>query len=86
MIEKKKIPGAEILFETNDIALAAYLKIKGLNIKKIYSAGKKIIFSFIDAQDRKKWIDDYFNGNARVDPLMYKDAMRNLKTYTFNRR
>ena len=85
-MEKKKIPGAELLFETNDIALAAYLKIQGLNIKKIYSMGKKTIFSFIDVPDRKKWIDDYFNGNARVDPLMYKDAMRNLKTYTFNRR
>lgn len=81
-----KIPGAELLFETNDIALAAYLKICGLNIKKIYSVGKKTIFSFFDVADRQKWIDEYFNGKAKVDPLLYKDAMRNLKTYTFNRR
>ena len=82
----EKIPGSELLFETKDIALAAYLKISNLNIKKIYSMGKKTIFSFIDTPERKKLIDDYFNGNARVDPLIYKDAMRNLKTYTFNRK
>ncbi len=83
---EKKLPGSEILFETKDIALAAYLKISGLNTKKIYAMGKKVIFSFIDIPERKKLVDDYFNGLARVDPLLYKDAMRNLKTYTFNRK
>ena len=82
--EAKKI---EILFETRDLALAAYLKIKGLNVKKIYSyRSKTVVFSFIDIPERKTWIEDYFNGKARVDPFVYKDTLRNLKTYTFNRR
>lgn len=80
------IKGVEVLFETPDLALAAYLRVMGLKIKKIYSRGNKAIFSFIDISERKVWIDDYFNGKARVDPLVYKDTLRNLKTYTYNRR
>ena len=80
------IKGTELLFETPDLALAAYLKIMGLKIRKIYSQRNKAIFSFIDIPERKAWIDDYFNGKAMVNPLAYKDTLRNLKTYTFNRR
>lgn len=80
------IKGVELLFETPDLALAAYLRIMGLKIRKIYSRGNKAIFSFIDISERKVWIDDYFNGKAKVDPLVYKDTLRNLKTYTYNRR
>ena len=81
--EEKKI---EMLFETKDLALAAYLKMTGLKIRKIYNSRNKTVFSFIDVPERKSWIDDYFNGRAKVDPLIYKDTLRNLKTYTYNRR
>lgn len=84
--EKKSEQRIELLFETKDLALAAYLRVMGLKIRKIYSYKGKTVFSFIDIPERKDWIDDYFGDRARVDPLTYKDTLRNLKTYTFNRR
>ncbi len=78
--------GIMLLFETKDLALAAYLRMMGLEIKKIFKPRDKVVFSFIDTPKRKELIDDYFAGKARVDPLVYKDTLRNLKTYTYNRK
>lgn len=81
---KKEIKIGELLFETNDLGLAAYLSLMSMEIRKMSKQRGKTIFSFIDRPERKEWVNKYFSGEARVSPLAYKNCLRDLKVYTLN--
>ena len=74
----------ELIYDTNDLGLAAYLKVAGVELKVMVRTGKKITFSFKDNPERKSFVDDYFTGKAKVNPLAYKNTIKDLKSYTFN--
>jgi len=82
--EKKNIQIGELLFETNDLGLATYLRLEGMEIKKTTKIRGRTIFCFLDKENRKKLVQDYFGGKARVDPLLYKNMLRDLKVFTIN--
>lgn len=88
MDEKKEhkvgIRMGELLFETNDLGLAAYLKLMGMEIKKMFKQKGKTVFSFVNKPERKELVDKYFSGEGKVSPLAYKNALRDLKVYTIN--
>ena len=75
----------ELIFDTSELGLAAFLKVSGLEIKIMFRKGNKTIFSFKDTPERKALVDDYFTGKAKVDPLAFRSTMRDLKNYTFNK-
>ncbi len=75
----------EMLFDTPELGLASFLKVSGLEIKVMFKNKGKTVFSFKDTPERKKLVDDYFTGRARVDPLAFRGTMRDLKNYTFNK-
>ncbi len=74
----------ELLFETNDLGIATWLKFKGMEIKTMIKDRNKTKFVFIDKFERKEWIRDYFNGKAMVDALTYKNLLRDLKVFTLS--
>jgi len=75
----------ELLYDTNDLGLAAFLKVMGIELKIMVKINKKTLFSFKDTPERKAIVDDYFTGRARVDPLAYRNTIKDLKSYTFNK-
>ena len=82
--EKKDKMIGELLFETNDLGLATYLRLEGMELKNMSKVRGKTVFCFIDRENRKKLVQDYFGGKARVDPLLYKNLLRDLKIFTIN--
>jgi hypothetical protein len=77
-------PIGELLFDTNDLGLAAFLKLSGLELKIMTKNKGRTIFCFKDKPERKQLVGDYFNGKARVSPLAYKNLLRDLKIFTLN--
>ena len=73
-----------LLFETNDLGIATWLKFKGMEIKTMVKDRNKTKFVFIDKPERKEWIRNYFNGKAMVDALTYKNLLRDLKVFTLS--
>lgn len=70
----------EIIFETQDISLAAYLTIKGYQASEPVLQGNHVIFGFIDSDQkkRKKDVLDYFNNSGNFRD--FSSAHTNLKT------
>ena len=88
MVDKEHKIGpkiGELIYDTNDLGLAAYLKVAGVELKVMVRTGKKITFSFKDNPERKGLVDDYFTGRGKVNPLAYKNTIKDLKSYTFNK-
>lgn len=67
-------------FRTSDLALTAYLKLNGLELEDVASIGRqKAVFVFKDTDHRQRLIMDFFNREAKVDPLEYLHVMKSLK-------
>ena len=65
-------------YETTDIVMAAFLKVAGYTLKDITLVGHKGTFIFADVS--KEHIDEYFLGNALVEPVSFNGAVRQLTT------
>lgn len=68
----------KISIETQDIVLAAALKILGARLESIEKNGNKGIFFFTDVEEHL--IKDYDLGNLRVEPVAYNMAIKSLTT------
>lgn len=64
--------------ETQDIVLAAALKVLGYRLDHIEKVGNKGIFHFVDVDDSA--INDYDLGNLRVEPVAFNSAIKALTT------
>ncbi len=69
---------AKTTIETQDIVLAASLKILGYKLDTIEKVGNKGIFFFSDVDDSV--INDYDLGNLRVEPVSFNSAIKALTT------
>ena len=70
--------------ESQDFYLAVFLCLNGLDIKELRPFGNRTMFVF---EDNKKFQDlkqDYYWNNAQVDPLLFKQEIRNLKSLIYN--
>ena len=64
--------------ETQDIVLAAALKVLGFRLDTIEKIGNKGIFFFADVDS--SIINDYDLGNLRVEPVAFNSAIKALTT------
>ncbi|MCZ7603128.1 MAG: DUF5659 domain-containing protein [Melioribacteraceae bacterium] len=74
----------ENIYEHRDFYLGAYLIASGCELishRREYGA---TVFVFKDEKLLKKSISDYFSNTAKVNPLEYSAAIRNLKSIIHN--
>lgn len=64
--------------ETQDIVLAATLKILGYRLETIEKVGNKGIFKFNDVD--ADVVNDYDLGNLKVEPVSFNSAIKALTT------
>ncbi len=64
--------------DTQDIVLAASLKVLGYRLDSIEKIGNKGIFFFTDVDESV--INDYDLGNLRVEPISFNSAIKALTT------
>lgn len=64
--------------ETQDIVLAAALKVLGYRLDHIEKVGNKGIFHFVDVDDFA--INNYDLGNLLVEPVTFNSAIKALTT------
>lgn len=64
--------------ETQDIVLAATLKVLGYRLDTIEKIGNKGIFFFNDVDDTV--VNDYDLGNLKVEPVSFNSAIKALTT------
>lgn len=80
-----RTPGRKAItsYETPDLYLSAFLKSKGIILKRINKKNNKVIFIFQDKGNIRNLINEYFN-NSNVSVLTYKAALRDLRSIIFN--
>lgn len=64
--------------ETQDIVLAATLKVLGYRLEMIEKVGNKGIFFFNDVDESV--VNDYDLGNLKVEPVSFNSAIKALTT------
>ena len=64
--------------ETQDIVLAATLKVLGFRLDTIEKIGNKGIFFFNDVDESV--VNDYDLGNLKVEPVSFNSAIKALTT------
>lgn len=64
--------------ETQDIVLAATLKVLGYRLDTIQKVGNKGIFFFNDIDESV--VNDYDLGNLKVEPIAFNSAIKALTT------
>ena len=64
--------------ETQDIVLAATLKVLGYKLDHIEKVGNKGIFLFNDVH--QEVVNDYDLGNLKVEPVAFNSAIKALTT------
>jgi hypothetical protein len=64
--------------ETQDIVLAATLKVLGYRLDTIEKVGNKGIFFFNDVDE--SIVNDYDLGNLKVDPVSFNSTIKALTT------
>jgi len=64
--------------ETQDIVLAATLKVLGYRLETIQKVGNKGIFFFNDVDEAV--VNDYDLGNLKVEPVAFNSAIKALTT------
>jgi hypothetical protein len=64
--------------ETQDIVLAATLKVMGFRLGTIQKIGNKGIFFFSEVDESV--VNDYDLGNLKVEPVSFNSAIKALTT------
>jgi hypothetical protein len=67
-------------FETQDIVLAATLKVFGFKLDRIEKTGNKGTFIFSDVTPSV--VIDFDTGNCKVEPIAFNNAIKALTTAT----
>jgi hypothetical protein len=66
------------IIETQDIVLAATLKVLGYKLDTIQKIGNKGIFFFNEVDESV--VNDYDLGNLKVEPVQFNSAIKALTT------
>lgn len=85
VINKKRTFGTSVIFETRDINLSAFLRLLGYKQSPIVRDESKVIFGFLDCEDREQREKDvlcYYNNIGLFQT--YVDLWRNLKSMLHN--
>ena len=71
-------------YDTKDFPLAAYLVTSGLALQAHSREGKVSTFTFADTSDLQSLVSGYYGFQARVNPIAYANAFRNLKSIMYS--
>jgi hypothetical protein len=72
-------------YVTSDLYLTAYLKIKGFNFK-VEQKKSKSEFVFESSPELLSNVDEYLSEMGNCKPLVYTNAIKNLKNYIYNKK
>lgn len=67
-------------FDTQDIVLAATLKVYGFKLDRIEKSGNKGTFFFTDVDSAV--VTEFDTGNTKVEPVAFNNAIKALTTAT----
>jgi hypothetical protein len=73
----------ESLYVTSDLYLTAYLKIKGFKFKTEQKKSKSD-FIFESSPELLSSVNEYLSEMGTCDPLVFTNAIKNLKNYLYN--
>jgi hypothetical protein len=73
------------LYVTSDLYLTAYLKVKGF-IFKVEEKKSKFSFVFESSPELLSNVDEYLSEMGNCKPLVFTNAIKNLKNYLHNKR
>ena len=72
-------------FQTSDFYTAVFLLANGFKLIEIDKTNsRRFCFVFEDQKNRAKLLEDYFNGNARIEPRQFVSSIKELKTLMYN--
>ena len=72
-------------FQTSDFYTAVFLLANGFKLIEIDKTNsRRFCFVFEDQENRVKLLEDYFNGNARIEPRQFVSSIKELKTLMYN--
>lgn len=71
------------IYKTNDLYLAAFLKLNGkkLRVEKVKG---KANFIFDMSDDLTKLVNEYLTEEGNCNPLSYTNSIKNLKNLIYN--
>ena len=70
--------------ETQDFYFAVFLRLNGIDLDSMSDYGSRKMFVFKDNEQYQKLKRAYYWNQARVDPLLYKQGIRELKSLMNN--
>ena len=72
-------------FQTSDFYSAVFLLASGHKLIKIDKTDpRRFCFVFQDQKNRTKLLEDFFNGNVRIEPRQFISSIKELKTLMYN--
>lgn len=71
---------SEHTYTTSDLYLTAYLKSTGFKYIPAKENGR-FVFNFDKSDDLTNTINLYLSENGTIEPLVYANAIKNLKNY-----
>ena len=70
--------------ETQDFYFAVYLHLNDIEMDEMKDYGSRKMFVFNDNEQYQKLKKAYYWNQAKVDPLLYKKGIRELKGLIYN--
>ena len=70
----------QILQETKDFYLAAYLVAEGIKLQSHKKINGSTIFNFLNDDRANNAIDSYYSMTATIEPMTYGNAIKAIKT------
>ena len=71
-------------YKTKDLYLASYLVMHGLKLVQLEKADRRFYFLFDHADNLKALCDEFYARSARVEPMQYVVAMKQVKSQMYN--
>ncbi|HTY37254.1 MAG TPA: DUF5659 domain-containing protein [Bacteroidota bacterium] len=72
-------------YQTKDFPLAAFLVSSGLALQAHDRSHGVSTFTFPDSSRLHELVDDYYGFRALVNPVLYANAFRNLKSVMYSK-
>jgi len=68
-----------MLVTTQDLFLTAFVRLKGIKLEDLRDIGDRKLFVFENSEEFQLLKRKYYFNEAQVDPLDYKNMIRELK-------
>ena len=73
----------EKTYGTVDLYLGAYLRARGIKLVDLDRSGRRVTFLFKDSDKTRKLVKNFYdNGEVKIN--VYKSALKDLKSMTYN--